>query len=238
MPIGMESYLSNGNLQYSTDFLSYYIRKTGTVNTAATGFGTLRDVVVPGRSSYPNALVGFSGPNGYSLATDLNGSYTAGYWNFVTDAPSGTTWNYFIMETSDNLPDAHFGLQLYNSSGQCTFSAAQYVTRGLNLLSGDRFGFSSPVTYTGRVLGFVPTAFCGWNFYDDPPSGDSSSYYHQGGFYGGTLSNSNQTLTMTAFTYEDREVIGTRPPATNQYDVPGTLIVFDTLNVPIGTTFF
>lgn len=231
---GLEVYDDNQRLQFNTDLFLFFVRKTGTAATVG-GDGFSTNLLVPGRSSYPSAFVGFSGGNGYAIGYDLNGGVN---WGFVSDAPVGTSFNYFIIDTSDKIPASNFGLEVANASGQIVFSASQRVLRAMTLLSMPDDN-SVSVTYGGRALGVIPTAWGGYNRYDDSQSGDPSLYYHDWSIYAAAVTNSGHTVeTRVVGVPGGRgDVSGTRP-TDNAFEIPAKFIVIDVGGIPIGQTFF
>lgn len=232
---GFQTFDDAGHLQADDTFVLYYIRKTGTV-TVGSGFGAANGFSVPGLNTYPDAMVGFSGNNGYTVGFDLNGSFGSTSWKYLTDAPTGTTFKYYIIESSDKitpLASGEYGHEIYNASGVVTYSDHFNVAPAINLIST-----SDSATYTGLTLGFIPLSFAGHNAYSDPDSGDPSQYHHDFVVYGANINTAGTTVTGSSVTIELGDITGTRPADSNQFEIAGSIIVLDVTNVAIGTTFF
>jgi hypothetical protein len=248
MPVGLELYNTAEKLLASTEMLGYFCRKSGTGTTvAATGDGN----TVSSRAVAPIGGLGYSYPlvaiqiAGYAVARAGN-NFSTGDYHYSTNAPIGTSFSYYVFEYSPNLPSSNIGLEIYNSAGQITFSSLYHPLQVLNLLS------SGAVTHTGKSLAIGLGTVGGfrtagdYDYYNggslvvpgDPY--DSTGFQNFADLYGGTLSNSNQTVTYDSVSY-DNVYIGPgagdiyKPP---DFDNPCVILVADVTNIPSNTTFF
>ncbi len=192
---------------------------------------------VPGATTYPGALVGFSGGTGGAVAFSLNGAYASNdFWEYITDAPSTQTFNYYIFDRSGSLPASSFGFEAFDTSGNRTFSAAYRPMRTRTINAGS-------YSASGTSLGFIPLAYAGHNYYSDGE--EPGSYYHDWSVYGaanGIALYSPDGTTVSPRTIEVPggvgTTFGTQPDAANQHDIPANFLIFETGGIPIGTTFF
>jgi hypothetical protein len=239
MGVGFEAYADNGNVQFTSNDLLFYLRKTGTATVTASGDFYSNYVRVPGASTYPGAIVGFSGGGGYAVGYELNGGAN---WSYITDAPVGTVFNYYIYDTSDKVPGSNFGIEVYNEAGQITFSVAQRALLSLALLYMPNDN-SVSVTFAGKSLGFIPTSWAGYNRYGPSDTGEPGYYYHDWAVYGAACINSGQTVAtgVVAVPGGRGDVDGNATggqPINNDFEVPGNFFIIDVTNIPIGATFF
>lgn len=249
MAFGMEIYDSSGVLQADCNLLSYFCRKSGTGTTvASTGIGN----TVPSKGVVPTAGLGYTYPlvaivcSGYSVARVGNTSSTD--MTFACSAPTGTAFSYYIFDYSPALPASSFGIELYNASGQRTFSSNYFPMQALSVLT------SGSVTHTGKSLAVALPELGGFrtagplDYYlsgmpvipGGPGSYDSTGYQNDCDLYGGTISNSGQTLTYSAVSFDDvyeGPVFGDIyvPPDWN-YQCP--ILAIDVSGIPASTTFF
>jgi len=233
MPAGFEVYDEKGQLQFNNELLLYFLRKTGTVTVGNTGGSNSRYVYVPEAQAYKNALVGFSGPIDYGIGLFLNGAIN---FEYVTDAPVGTVYKYYIFETSDKITtDINTGIQVFNSSGQITFSSTYRVMRSLAVLHTAN---NDTATFNGKTLGVVPTSWCGYNTYGPPQSEEPGYYYQDFSVCAGAIVNNGNTAETRII-----EVPGGRgdvfgPMPTSTLSAAGKFLVIDVTGIPIGSTFF
>lgn len=96
----------------------------------------------------------------------------------------------------------------------------------------------------GKTLGFIPTAYTGYNVYEDYEP-EPSYYYHDWSVYAAANSAIAGVPDLTVVTTRVIEVpggrgpvFGSRPPEENQFNIIGKYIVFDATSIPIGTTFY
>lgn len=249
MAFGMEIYDASGVLQADCNLLSYFCRKSGTGTTvAATGVGN----TVPSKGVIPAAGAGYSYPliavscAGYTVARV--GNSISGDITFACSAPTGTSFTYYIFDYSPALPASSFGIELYNASGQRTFSSNYFPMQAVNVLT------SGSVTQTGKTLAVGLPELGGYrtagvlNYFlggvevipDGPGSYDSTGYQNDCKLYGGTISNSGQTLTYSTVSFDDvyeGPVWGDiYVPPNWEYACP--ILAIDVSGIPGSTTFF
>lgn len=236
MPSGFETYDVNGRLQCNQDLLLFFLRKSGTVSAEFGGYPLdTNRLRVPGVSSYPEALVGFSGGGGYGVGYELNGG---GSWSYITDAPVGQSFNYFIFEASDKIPTSNFGIEVYNSAGKLTFATSQRAMRVKQILNMPDDNTVS-ATFSGRQLGFIPMHWGGYNRYGPSDTGEPGYYFHDWSVYAGAVINSGQTIQTRIVNVPGgrRDVAGTEP-TDNAFERGGQFFVIDVTNWPVGQTFY
>ena len=235
---GFQVYDDQNNLQADDTLLLYYVRRTGTVQVSS-GVGQANGIVLNLGSTYQSALIAFSGGNGYFVGYDLNGAWSAGVFRFLTNAPFGTTFSYYVLELSDKIPplaSGQYGLEVYDDAGRVTFTSSQQLAPTLNLV-GSNFP-NANAFYPGRTLGIAPLSFAGHNRYADPDSGDPSLYYHDYAAAGGGISADGTSAIYGDINIENQEIGGSRPPDTNQFEIDSSFFVLDLSHVPVGQTFF
>lgn len=172
MPAGFQVYDDQGRLQASSDMFAYHVRRTGqTATVSRIGGNTTRSTLLVSKSGLsPNAFVATQ-CNGY--AASLIGMDTNGNWNFATNAPIGTVFNWYVFDQAANIPaTATFGLEVRNDAGQITFSAAHRPMSVVSMLSyggqpgyyGDYYSDPGVITLPGRSLASFNTAWAGHRF--------------------------------------------------------------------------
>jgi hypothetical protein len=235
---GFQVFDDQGNLQADDTLLLHYIRKTGTVQVSG-GFGQANGITLNLGATYQSALIAFTGSSGYLIGYDLNGAWSAGVFRFLTNAPFGTSFNYYVLETSDKIPPlavGQYGLEVYDDAGWVTFTSSQILAPVLNII-GSNFP-SANAYYPGRTLGIAPLNFAGHNRYGDPDSGDTQSYYHDFAAAGGGISSDGTSAVYGDIVVENQEITGVRPPDANQFEIESSFFVLDLSHVAIGQTFF
>ena len=235
---GFQVYDDQNNLQADDTLLLYYVRRTGTVQVGA-GFGQANGIVLNLGSTHASALIAFAGGNGYLVGYDLNGAWSAGVFRFLTNAPPGTTFNYYVLELSDKIPplaSGQYGLEVYDDAGRVTFTSSQRLAPTLNII-GSNFPNANGY-YPGRTLGIAPLSFAGHNRYADSDTGDTALYYHDFAAAGGGISADGASVTYGDIIIENQDIANTRPPDTNQFEIESSFFVLDLSHVPVGQTFF
>lgn len=233
---GFYVYDDQGNLQADDTMMLYYVRKTGTATTVV-GIGLSTDLIIPTGGAYPNALYGFSGPAGYKVAWDLNGAYSGGNQRFISNAPAGITFNYYIIDISGNItpaPSGAYVCEAYDELGRVTFTDQQWVAPTCNIIASG----GDWVSYPGRTLAGVPLAFGGHNRYGDPMGGEPGWYWHDYAAYGVGMDAGNTIMQSGDIIIEQQDVFGSRPPDSNQFERPNNFFVMDVTGIPIGQTFY
>lgn len=249
MAFGMEIFDSSGVLQADCNLLSYFCRKSGTGTTvSATDIGN----TVPSKGVIPTAGAGYTYPlvaivcAGYVVARASNTPSTDII--FACSAPTGTAFSYYIFDYSPALPSSSFGIELYNASGQRTFSSNYFPMQVINVLT------SGNVTHTGKSLAVGLPELGGYrtagdlDYYlggvqvipDGPGSYDSTGFQNDGKLYGGAISNSGQTLTYGTVSIDDvyvgPEAGDISVPPNWSYQCP--VLAVDVSDIPSSTTFF
>ncbi len=255
MAMGMEIYASDGTLQANAEMLSYYCRKSGTGTVQSTASAPLTyGNTVPATMTVPVSGLGYTYPlvavscSGYYVARGMNA--LGGDFRFATDAPAGTSFSYYIFDYSPALPASSFGIELYNASGQRTFSSNYHPMQVLDVLT------TGSATHTGKMLaaglpecgGFRIAG--GVDYYGGSaplwvpvPDGDpytGTGYQNNADLYGARISNSGQTITHGSVSFDD---VYFGPFAGDitvspDFDTPCRVLAVDVTNIPANTTFF
>lgn len=251
MAFGMEIFDASGVLQANCELLSYFCRRSGTGTTvSAAGIGN----TVPSKGVIPVAGAGYSYPliavrcPGYTVARVSNGSGSD--MTFACSAPVGTSFTYYIFDYSPAIPASSFGIELYNSAGQRTFSSNYFPLQALSVVRS----VGGSVTYAGKSLaiGLCETGgyrqFPGYDYYSGGfpiVSGgfgdyDSTGYRNDAKLYGAAITNSNQTLNYGTVSFDD-VYIGPTPgdayvPPDWSYVCP--VLAVDVTNIPVPANFF
>jgi hypothetical protein len=234
MGYGLEIYDANGKLVASSDQMSWVLRKTGTATTVATTIGgggnstPSMAVIDLAGLGYQNAIVAIACAQTMCfIATNTSGQMIYG-----CDGGVGTSFNYYIFDSSGTIPPANFGIEMYDANGNITFSSNQRMMKPLDVmyhdpapsgpgggLVGPNTTYPSPVTHTGKSLAVALTCWAGW-YWLDPNSG--VCYDTQPGvswepgmncaflqlqlshnMIGGNITNSGQTASMGTVPWEN-----------------------------------
>ena len=249
MPQGLEIYASDGSLQVSSDLICWFCRKSGSGTVVANSSPQIGNTA-PARFSITISGAGYTYP---LIAVSVPGYFAAraqnisGDYHFITDAPVGTTFYYWIYDYGPVLPAATFGMETFNASGQRTFSSEYFPLKILTNIAS-----SSPVTHTGKALGIMVPTICGDRsvgatayYLSGSPVGpgspyDATGYQNTGKLTGGKISNTNQTATFGYVSYDDVYVgpeMGDiyKPP---DWTISAPIFAVDVTAIPASTTFF
>jgi hypothetical protein len=250
MSYGIEIYAQDGTLQFNSEMVCWFCRKTGTGTT------TFRTIGNTPASSLTVDVTGITNPivavkmDGYDVAK-------AGGSTYISNAPIGTSYTYYIFDYAVSLPanQGTYGLEVRNSSGQIVFNSNFFPMQVLNMLTGNsNAGISETVTHSGRTLAIANASMGGYATRGDPYCYDGGGpafwdgYYcdnlgliNDCSLYGGIISNSSQTASTSNVSFDDVTIsIGN----SNNYSIPpdwntaSKLLVIDVTNIPIGTTFY
>lgn len=246
MAYGIEIYASDGTLQANSEMICWFCRKTGTGTTVSR---------VVGNSSPSSLTVDVTGMTNPIVAIQMGGGYNvakAGGSTYVTSAPIGTSYTYYIFDYAASLPATAgaYGIEIFNDSGVRVFNSNFFPMQVLNMLTG-----SASVTYTGKSLAIANASMGGYAIRGDiycydsggPELWDGFSYcaslriINDCDLYGGVLSNSFQTVDTSGVSFDDVVItVGnsssyTVPP---DWDTPSKLLVIDVTNIPVGVTFY
>lgn len=245
MAYGIEIYASDGTLQANSEMICWFCRKTGTGTT------TFRVVGNTPTSSLTVDVSGITNPivairmNGYNVAK-------AGGSTYITDAPIGTSYTYYIFDYAQSLPagSGSYGIEIFNASGVRTFNSNFFPMQVLNIISG-----SGGVTHSGKTLAIANAsmggyatrgpAYCydtgGPEFWDGFSECNFVGVENDCKLYGGILSNSSQTVDTSNVSFDDVTIyVGNYQ---NYYVPPdwgssAKLLVIDVTNIPVPQTFY
>jgi hypothetical protein len=245
MAYGIEIYASDGTLQANSEMICWFCRKTGTGTTVSR---------VVGNSSPSSLTVNVAGMTNPIVAIKMAGYNVAkaGGSTYVTSAPIGTSYTYYIFDYAVSLPAnaGAYGIEIFNASGATVFNSNFFPMQVLNMLTG-----SANVTHTGKTLAIANASMGGYATRGDVYCYDSGGPEIWDGFsycaslriindcdlYGGILSNSFQTVDTSGVSFDD--VVITVGDSSN-YTVPpdwnttSKLLVIDVTNIPVGVTFY
>lgn len=245
MAYGIEIYASDGTLQANSEMICWFCRKTGTGTT------TFR---VVGNTPTSTLTVNVSGMNNPIVAIRMNGYSVAkaGGSTYITNAPIGTSYTYYIFDYAQSLPagSGSYGIEIFNSSGVRTFNSNFFPMQVLNIIGG-----SGSVTHSGRTLAIGNGSMGGYAIRGDVYCYDTGGPEFWDGFsecsslgiqndcklYGGTLSNSSQTVNTSDVSFDDVTIsVGNSGGFNVPPDWSSTpkLMVFDVTNIPVGVTFY
>jgi hypothetical protein len=245
MAYGIEIYASDGTLQANSEMICWFCRKTGTGTTVSR---------VVGNSSPSSLTVDVSGMTNPIVAIKMAGYNVAkaGGSTYVTSAPIGTSYTYYIFDYAASLPanSGAYGIEILNASGQRVFNSNFFPMQVLNMLTG-----STTVTHTGKTLAIANASMGGYAIRGDvycydtggPEIWDGFSYcaslriINDCDLYGGILSNSFQTVDTSGVSFDDVVITVGDSSSYNvppDWDTPSKLLVIDVTNIPVGVTFY
>jgi len=245
MAYGIEIYASDGTLQANSEMICWFCRKTGTGTTVSR---------VVGNSSPSSLTVDVSGMTNPIVAIKMAGYNVAkaGGSTYVTSAPIGTSYTYYIFDYAASLPAnaGAYGIEIFNASGQRVFNSNFFPMQVLNMLTG-----SATVTHTGKNLAIANASMGGYAIRGDvycydtggPEIWDGFSYcsslriINDCDLYGGILSNSFQTVDTSGVSFDDVVITVGDSSSYNvppDWDTPSKLLVIDVTNIPVGVTFY
>lgn len=245
MAYGIEIYASDGTLQANSEMICWFCRKTGTGTTVSR---------VVGNSSPSSLTVDVSGMTNPIVAIKMAGYNVAkaGGSTYVTSAPIGTSYTYYIFDYAASLPAnaGAYGIEIFNDSGVRVFNSNFFPMQVLNMLTG-----SATVTHTGKNLAIANASMGGYAIRGDvycydtggPEIWDGFSYcaslriINDCDLYGGILSNSFQTVDTSGVSFDDVVITVGDSSSYNvppDWDTPSKLLVIDVTNIPVGVTFY
>lgn len=247
MTVGMEVYDAGGVLQASADLLTHFCRQSGTgVSVANTAGGNATSMIVVSVSGFSKPIVAISCASMVSFAGKFGSSYY--YW---CDDAIGTAFTYYIFDAGV-LPDAHIGLQLYNSSGDITFSSEYYPLQiiefnpGTTTYSGKKVS-AGLFTYGGfEIIGPLMCWQTGhavpWTDVETSGSCSDLRYTRRVNVRGALIDTADQRISTGNLQYENVTINAgdsssyTYPDTT--LDVQTVIAAIDVTLIPIGETFF
>lgn len=248
---------NTGVLTASIGMLGFVCRRTGQVATTTklNGRGTYNSLITIDVSGYSVPIVAVR-CEGYSAALMGRSTQVAGRLQYISDAPVGTVFTYYIFDYTQALPehDSEFMLRNPNTNA-ITFSNRFWPmklvggldisetsgSRTYNAIQGTALAHSQ-----SNIGGHSRTAeaFC----YDGGVSNDGAGPgckdvrgVNDGKLYG-AFTNGSQ-LTTVKLSFDDVRVsYGTYEQYTQQYgagwSVPTLILIIDVTNIPVGVTFF
>jgi hypothetical protein len=243
---------ASGRLQVSIEMLGMVCRKSGTGMTQAR---------VAGNTNPSSILVDVTGCTYPIVAIKLDNyaaalagkSGASNHW--VTSAPIGTAFTYYIFDWSPALPNTNALVKLWDDQGRTTFNSDFFPMAATNL-----FGAVGQTAATnGRIFATAQGQMGGHSIrgqalcYDsggpqlDPGTGLNQCkdirYKNDGKLYGGGVRPGDGTVGMYAVSWDDVQVsAGNYTNYTTGdargWTAPVTVMAVDVTNIPVGQTFF
>jgi hypothetical protein len=244
---------ASGRLQVSISMLGMVCRKSGSGTTQAR---------VAGNTNPSSILVDVSGCTYPIVAIKLDNyaaalagkSGTSNHW--VTNAPIGTAFTYYIYDWSPALPNTNAMVKLFDELGRTTFNSDFFPMAATNLFTGTgQTAATNGRTYAtaqGQMGGHSRrnNAVC----YDSggprvDPDGTGLAqckdirYSNDGKLYGGGVRPGDQTVGMYAVSWDDVTVSAGNYTNYSQNDARGweapvTVMAVYVTAIPVGQTFF
>ena len=254
MSEGFEVYDANGKLQFDQNIFTHALVEVG--NGAVdylygTTSGTINAIMVG--ASYLGASVNNDEIiavrcDGYKVVLlDRPGATLGEPTVFVTDAPIGTAFTYYKFRTSSILTPGQYGLELYNASGQLTFSTNYFPMKALGVLTytypaGGSESGTLTGTWAGKTLALAQGTSGRKVTADGSPvdvgNGAGGHQWNQAyheTFHGATISGSTATVSHIAFAGTGSLGNGTSPSAFVEMNNPLTMMVVDVTNIDSST---
>lgn len=247
MSFGMEIYSSSGVLQADCNLIGYFCRRSVTINTVT----TVGSWTAPSSLVVPISGMGYT----YPVVAVSSGSYLAkfgsntnGDYVFQCSGSPGTSVKCYIFDWAPNIPASTFGIELFNASGQRTFSSNHFPMQAVSIITENSY------TATGRTLAAGLASVGGFrtagpiDYYSGgfqiipefPGDYDSTGYQNDCDLYGARIINSGQTVEYGSVSFDDVYYGPTPgdiyvPP---NYDRRCPVLAVDVTNIPLNTTFF
>ncbi len=223
----IRTYTDADRLQLDGDMMTWGLRRSGTARVVAQAIGSsARSLSVPASRS---ATVALAGGQGY-VAAYAGGTSAAR--SFVTNAPVGTEFQFYVFEEADRLALDPFGLLTRDPKGDLTFSSNQYPMRPLATIgAGQQYE-------SGRALAFAQGTWAGHRIPGARVeySGNRYGWSVDGKAYGGVMQGGRVTTGQCSFA--DAQV---GPSALYDQPSPVThplaLTVLDVTGFPLAATF-
>lgn len=246
---------NTGVLTASATMAGFVCRRSGQVASAAkfAGRGTYASSISIDVAGFTNPVIALRS-EGYAAA--LLGTRNTTQRTFISDAPVGTVFSFYIFEFTQALPAHSAEFQVVNESTQAIMFSSRYWP--MKLIGGIAMTENTaPPPFTaigGAVLAHaesnigghsrVEEAFC----YDGGVSADGAGpgcndvRGRQNGKLYGARTSGNQ-LTALPLSFDDVMVsYGTYDQYTQVYGagwvVPNLIMVIDVTNIPLGVNFF
>jgi hypothetical protein len=238
-----------GRLQASAGMAGFVCRRSGTGQTQTRmGGNTNRSsllvdasgcqvpVIVLRLDDYGAALYGFSGSSVH----------------FVSSAPVGTPFTYYVFDYTLGLPDVGSLFRLQTADGRATFDSSFWPLKIVGFLNGGAGGGMSATP--GTVIGFACNTIGGHSRLDSVACYDSGSPefldgpcrdvrgYIDGKLYGGQTSGGGTQVEAVQVSHDDVQAsLGSDQDYARgfrQWETPNLIMIADVTNIPIGNVFF
>lgn len=250
MANGFEVYASDGSLLINNNMIGWFCKKTGrgtTVARAGTGNSSPSKISVGtgGGTGTVYPMVAIRMDNEYAVAR-CGTPWGTTIQQYISDAPIGTGYNYYIFDYAPTLPSVNMGIETYTDSGEISFNSAYWPFKPVaNIRNGAVY---SPNHYLA-ICGPSPGGYRGTPSYVNYYSGgsqvpeetdyDQYSYMNNCKLTGGKIVGPDYGVPVDV-SFDD-VVIGPRdgiytPPSTWSTSAP--VLTVDVAWIPDNTTFF
>lgn len=236
MPQGLQQYSDTGILQFDSESETAGLQRTGVRATQTSGFAMEASMLVIPNVSETDFVV-LNAPDGYGAAVNPQG-VAANSRVFITNAPVGTNFNYYIFKRSSVVPAGSYGFEVYTLSGLLTFSSRHRFMSSPGFVPDN---FSNPYTKSGSKLGFCLLGYGGLKQYSNiEPDSGGYFYDHLWLNTGCVVNNAQQTVQREYITTDNGRYFTSDPgfDFNNIYDSPCKIMIVDVTGIPIGQTFF
>lgn len=235
MPSGIQQLNEQGRVVFSSDDgqTTFVLKRSGQIaaSPSSWGFQSVSQFNI-GVSDVPNAVVAISGGDGYGAALWVR---TTGILQYLSDAPPGTVFNYFVFVEAKFYPfSQNYGFEAFNSAGEKTFASLAYTMRTLTATYG------AGLNYPGKQLAYSHGVYTGRNvhFNFDPDSG-GVMYDQTWSAYGLSMTNGGSGVAFREVYYVNGR-FGPTPESFIGPDfyVDNLILIINVTNIPIGVTVF
>lgn len=243
----MEIYSSEGILQADCNLVGFFCRKSvvTTTQTTYSGWTSPSSLIVPiSGQGYTYPIIAIS----CSSYVAKSGITTSGDFVFNCSGSVGTSITYYVFDWAPAIPASTFGIELYNESGQRTFSSNYFPMQGLSIItdssytaSGKTLAAGLPAMGSYSIAGPIDYYSGGFQIIPENPGDyDSTGYQNDSDLYGARVINSGQTVEYGSVSFDD---IYIGPTFGDVFVLPDwdrrcSVIPIDVTNIPLNTTFF
>jgi len=257
---GADFYDPQGRMAFSINTRGYFCRQSGTGQTQnrVSGISNASSIVLP-TSQYQHPIVAIT-MDDYAVAK-------SGLYNnnaaFASNAPVGTSFEYYIFDFTESLPDTNALMKMWDDSNpqkliyNSDFFPMQIRevlkgTTGQDRGYGGRRMAGAPMTVAGRRI--IRDLYCarnsnGVNQVRNVPTFDSDTegcqeyrYNNEAYLYGTKTSVSKQIVSLAECNFDSTNGVNGGSSSDNidqgSWETPSTCLVVDVTDIPIGRNFF
>lgn len=252
MANGFEVYADNGTLLINNNMIGWFCARTGRAQTGTkTGPGNTvsSEAVIPTSGSgwsltYPLSAMRIDGD--YGMARGSN-QWQTGYHRYITNAPLGTWFTWYLFDYAPRLPVINQGLEIYRDDGQRAFSSAYYPFKPKqNIRTGAIYTPGYYLAISGPSAGGYakPNEDSGYHYYrngqlvPEEEDWDQYSFTNDSKLYGGRIVGPDYAEPFNV-SFDD-VVIGPRNPpiVTRNWNAFVPVLAVDVSNIAISTVYF